>query len=420
MQIEFRNLQPFDNQQRMDILNSMHYKKPYHIKSLKKLELFNKQHGKVFNFNHQSLKLYIKYLNDYPTKKENLQARNTIEDNFLQLSKINNQAYEFLMRLLTLIATYSSLTLWQIVNWFQLNYQGHNVFSKVNKQKIYTQLTILSELNLIKQIDFSYTPHYIHGIVNDKKTLIENHNKKFYHAYLITDLGVSIFYTYLNNFLSHYLKRSYYTSLSIVPLSLAQNDLWKSKALQCWEAFNWQIQLYSSGLANLLIMPNLYINYLNKICYQFGWRDTDTLYTVTTFFSDYQSKYLNSNNFIDFDKFKLAYGTDLFMNQNRNENNELVSYQIPVKKLALLPKTVKVKQLDKKEVENIDAIGNYYLSNTWQPPQFYMLDDPKKEDKSMQNQDHLFHHIKNAPVVNDCQYHLSELMRHFNDLSDLF
>lgn len=417
MGVNFRAMVPFDQQQITDILHSMHFKNLYRQRGISTLEAFIDEYPEAFNFNKQNLKLLFKIIND--DHSQHYKGLTVLIDKcFDRLKEIDNDEYELLMRLSFLIGSYGSLTLWQIVNWIQFNYHGRDVFNKFNKRILYMHLTILRELGLIKQIDFNYVPHYVHGVVNGKKTLIVNHRAKAYHAFILTNFGITMTRKYLDNFITNYQDDKIDAMLPRTHGLRYDTNLWKEQAIHCWEMFNWQYQLKTSGLANILTIPKFAVNvsFFGLVYYNFGWRADNTFYTISTFFSNNYNEYLRQNNFgmIDLSLFKVIYGTDLFMNQRRNEQKTLVSYEIPARKLLLVPSNV---DLNKVIDNSIDAVGNYYLSDTWQAPRFYVAGNQCPQ--IMANNDHLFSHTKNANVVTNYQNKLRMLMRHFNDMSDL-
>lgn len=420
MSVAFRTMVHFDQQQITDILHSMHFKNLYRQRGLATLAAFIDEYPEAFDLNKQKLRFLIKVLND--DHSQYYQEITALIDNcFDRLKQIDHDEYEFLMRLLFLIGSYGSLTLWQIVNWIQFNYRGRDVFNKLNKRMLYVHLTILRELGLIKQIDFNYVPHYVHGVVNGKKTLIVNHRVKAYHAFILTNFGITMTRKYLDNFITNYQDDNDDNINTMLPRTHSlryDTNLWKEQAIHCWEMFNWQYQLKTSGLANILTIPKFAVNvsFFGLVYYNFGWRSDNTFYTISTFFSNNYNEYLRQANFgiIGLPLFKAIYGTDLFMNQRRNEQKTLVSYEIPVKKLVLVPGTIDFNSIDDGFV---DELGNYYLSDTWQAPRFYVASNQCPQ--IMNNNDHLFSHTKNADVVTNYQNKVQMLMRHFNDMSDL-
>ncbi len=132
MSVAFRTMAHFDQQQITDILHSMHFKNLYRQRGLATLAAFIDEYPAAFDLNKQKLRFLIKVLND--DHFQYYQEITALIDNcFDCLKQIDHDEYEFLMRLLFLIGSYGSLTLWQIVNWIQFNYRGRDVFNKLNK-----------------------------------------------------------------------------------------------------------------------------------------------------------------------------------------------------------------------------------------------------------------------------------------------
>ena len=358
---------------------------------------------------------------------------------FNNLANIDADEYEILMRLLVLIGSYGSLTLWQIVNWLQCH--SDNVDQFISKRVIYKYLTLLCAFGAIKQVDFSYTPTYVHGVVNNQKTLIANHKIKSYHAYFLTNVGMQLAKLYLKKFAVNFNNNnnididSKLLLFELQSVDYCHNFSWKEQILNCWLMFNWQHQLQTSGLANLLILPKLAIKLsatTATVNYRFGWRSSNTFYEVNTIFpSNAQDSYDQFDtptlDFINFQSFKDVYGTDLFMNQQRNVDKHLFSYEMYDKQLILVHQDDYINNISE-ELRKYDScydslldnllVGNYYFSSKWIAPKIRFLTNGT-DYETMMNEHHFFIPVKNESVVDKYQNELKLVNSSLYNMDDL-